>query len=300
MVYTNTTISAGILTGTATNPVAIDFIAKAGGSVISYMEWLKYGFPPAALMTVIAWALLQVMYKPERSEVPGGAAQIARKLAELGPMSNAEKRTLLYFVLVVILWATGAWTKIDSTIAALCGAVLLMIPKYGVINWKEAEKGISWQLLMVTGGGMSLGGVLSDTGAAKFIALSLFQGFGFQSLSVIMLLIVVLVIVQYLHIFFVGSTVMVTALMPIVLSIADTAGLPPALIGMPACMIVGGYPLLMFYNTLPSVMAYDTGKITVLDFPKPGFIVCAIACIVYAICAMTYWKWLSLYVATGA
>jgi hypothetical protein len=31
------------------------------------------------------------------------------------------------------------------------------------------------------------------------------------------------------------------------------------------------------------------------DFPKVGVVCCGIACLVYALCAATYWKWLGLY-----
>lgn len=295
LAFTNATISAGILTATVPNPVTVAFIVKAGGPSISYMEWFKFGFPPAVLMTVMTWAYIQIMYKPEQKEIPGGTAHVTESLAKIGAITSAEKRTLLVFLFVVLLWVTGSWTKIDSTIACLLGAVMLMLPKFGVITWKEAEKGISWQIAILTGGGMALGGVLTDTGAAKWIANAIFQTLGLGGLSVVMTLVVVLIIIQYMHLFFAGTTVMLTALMPIVLGIAESANLPPALLGMPVGMIIGGYPLLMFYNTLPNIMAYDTGKIMVTDFPKVGFVVCGVACVVYAICAGTYWKWLGLY-----
>ena len=31
------------------------------------------------------------------------------------------------------------------------------------------------------------------------------------------------------------------------------------------------------------------------DFPKVGVVVCAIGCIVYAACAMTYWQWVGMF-----
>jgi len=65
-------------------------------------------------------------------------------------------------------------------------------------------------------------------------------------------------------------------------------------VGM-AGMIIGGYPLLMFYNTLPSIIVYGTGKLRVEDFPKVGVLICAVACLLYSLCAATYWRWLGLF-----
>lgn len=89
-------------------------------------------------------------------------------------MSNNEWRTLAIFFLVVLLWTTGTWTKLDATTACLIGASLLFFPKFGVLNWSDANKGISWQVVFICGGGVSLGHILMETGAATWVANSIF------------------------------------------------------------------------------------------------------------------------------
>ena len=295
LAFTNATIGAGILTATVPNPVTIDFIIKAGGPAISYMEWLIYGFPPALLMTIITWWYIQWIYKPERDHIPGGKEYIARKLTEFGSMSSAEWRALTVFVITVALWATGQWTKIDATTACLVGVILLFLPKFGVLDWADANKGVSWQIVLVCGGGIAMGDILMKTGAAKWLAVTIFKMLGLHGLSTLLLLIVVMFIIQYLHIFFVGTTAMATAFLPIILAMASTANLPPAVLALPAGMIIGGYPLLMFYNTLPNILIYGTNKLRIEDFPRVGIVLCAIACILYAVCAATYWRWMGLF-----
>jgi hypothetical protein len=58
---------------------------------------------------------------------------------------------------------------------------------------------------------------------------------------------------------------MATALLPIVLALADTAEVTPVALALPAGMIIRSYPLLMFYNTLPSILVYGTGMLRVKD-----------------------------------
>jgi solute carrier family 13 (sodium-dependent dicarboxylate transporter), member 2/3/5 len=295
LAFTNATISAGILTATVPNPVTIDFIVKAGGPLISYTEWLLYGFPPALLMTFITWAYIQWIYKPEHKEIPGGIEYIRTKLGSMGSMSSEEWRALSVFVFVVALWATGKWTKIDPTTACLAAAGLFFLPKFGVLSWNDANKGISWQIILVAGGGISLGDILMKTGAAKWLAVTIFKALGLAGSSMLVILIVLMFIIQYMHLLFVGTTAMATAFIPIVLAMAQTANIPPMVLALPAGMIIGGYPLLMFYNTLPNILIYGTGKMRVEDFPKVGVAVCAIGCIVYAACAMTYWQWVGMF-----
>jgi solute carrier family 13 (sodium-dependent dicarboxylate transporter), member 2/3/5 len=296
LAFTNATISAGVLTATVPNPVAVEFLVKAGSAPITYAQWFVFGFPPALLMTLFTWWCIQKVYRPEVTTAGGDVDRIIRdKLADLGPTKPAEWRALSIFLLVTTLWATQGLTQLDTTVVCLAGACLLFLPKIGVINWDDANKGISWQIILVAGGGISLGDILMKTGAAKWLATTAFGALGLHDASTLALLLVVMLIVQYLHVIFVGTTAMATATMPIFLGMAQTAGLPPTVLVLPAAMIIGGYPLLMFYNTLPNIVVYGTGRLRVGDFPRVGIVVCTTACLVYALCAATYWRWLELF-----
>ena len=102
-------------------------------------------------------------------------------------------------------------------------------------------------------------------------------------------------IVQHMHLFFSTVLAMATALLPIITAMAEAAHINPIVLVLPAGMIIGGGPLLMFYNTLPNVVVYGSGKLRVEDFPKVGVPLCAFACILYALTAATYWRWLGLF-----
>ena len=295
LTFTNSTIAAGILTASVPNPITVSFIAKAGGDAISYLDWFVYGFPPALLMTIITCYYVHRVYKPEVESIPNGKEFVKEKLAELGPVSPNEKRAILVFTLVVFLWITGQWTNLDTTVACLAGTTLLFLPGLGFLTWSDAGKSISWNVLMLTGGGLTLGELLVTTGAAKWLAVTIFHSLGLGELSVVAVLIIVMLIVQYLHIVFVATTPMATGLIPIIISIAEVVNLNPAVLALPAGMIIAGYPLLMFYNTSPNILVYGTNQLSVGDFPRVGFALCGIACVVYAICAMTYWRWLGLF-----
>ncbi|HXP96668.1 MAG TPA: DASS family sodium-coupled anion symporter [Telmatospirillum sp.] len=295
LAFTNATISAGILTATVPNPVTVEFIVKAGGKAISYTDWLIFGFPPALLMTVITWITLQKMFPAEPIDSGRGRELIAEGLASLGPMSFAEWRTLFIFLAVVLLWVSQTWTGLDTTLVCLLGACALFFPKIGVIDWSDANKGVSWQVVLICGGGVSLGDVLMKTGAAKWIATGIFTSLGLTGASVLVLLLVVMLVLLYLHFVFVGTTAMATALLPIVAGLAQAAGLPPEILILPAGMIIGGYPLVMFYSTLPNIIVYGSGKLTVGDFVRVGSVLCLPASAIYALCAATYWRWLGLF-----
>jgi solute carrier family 13 (sodium-dependent dicarboxylate transporter), member 2/3/5 len=295
LTMTNATIGAGVLTATVPNPVTVEFIAKTSGHTITYAEWLLYGFPPALVMTLFTWWFIQRVFPPEFSAGHEQAdARISQNLAAMGKTSSVEWRALAVFVLVTCLWATQGLTGLDTTVVCLMGASLLFLPRFGVLDWSDANKGVSWQVLLIAGGGVSLGDILLKTGAASWLANSVFHALGLAGASALAVIVVVMFIVQFMHVMFVGTTAMATALLPIILAMAGTAGVNPVALALPAGMIIGGYPLLMFYNTLPSILVYGTGWLRVEDFPKVGVVVCIVACLLYALCAATWWHWLGL------
>lgn len=296
LAFTNATISAGVLTATVPNPVTVEFLAKASGHVITYAEWLLYGFPPALVMTAVTWAAIQWVYPPEHTGRSDEAAVVIRdNLAAMGVMSGAEWRALMIFVLVTLLWATQGISGLDTTVICLAGACALFLPRFGVIDWADANKTVSWQVVLVAGGGISLGDILMRTGAAGWLANAIFHLLGLHGAPTLLIVVLVMFIVQALHVIFVGTTAMATALMPIILGLAQTAGMSPVALALPAGMIIGGYPLLMFYNTLPNIIVYGTGALRVEDFPRVGILLCTLACLLYAACAATWWQWFGLF-----
>jgi len=295
LAFTNATIGAGILTATTPNPVTIDFLAKVGQRV-TYTDWLVYGFPPALLMTFATWAIIQRVFRPEANAGEGMARDVvAQRLAAMGATTGPEWRALAVFLLVVVGWVTQAWTGFDTTVVCLVGVGLLFLPKFGMLDWVYVNRHVSWQVILVAGGGISLGDILMRTGAAKWLAVSIFNGLGLQTVGVLAMLLALMVVIQFLHVVFVGTTAMATAFLPIVLALAQAAHINPLILALPAGMIIGGYPLLMFYNTLPNIIIYGTGRLRVGDFPRVGVPISLLACLVYAACAATYWHWLGLY-----
>ncbi|WP_182418259.1 DASS family sodium-coupled anion symporter [Bartonella sp. HY038] len=293
LAFTNSIISAGILTATVPNPVTADFIAKATGHTISYVEWLMYGFPPAFIMTFFAWWFIKTVFKAELNEIPGGKEHILEKYTSLGKMTVDEWKTSMIFLLVVVLWLTGSLTGINTTIAALLGVCLMFL--LGVVNWADASKSSAFQFMLIMGGGFIVADLLISTGAANWLATTLFSTLNVSTISVLSLLIIVIFIVQFLHIPFMGTTKMTTMLIPIVISVAQAANIDPIILAMPAGMIIGGFPLFLFYNTISSLLVFGTGELKMSDFPKVGIPICTVAVIVYSLCAVTYWRWLGLF-----
>ncbi|MDF2927161.1 MAG: citT [Paenibacillaceae bacterium] len=286
---TTSTISAGILTSTISNPMAVDYIFSQTGRMVSYTNWLLWGFPPALLMTVVAWLLIQLLFPPEHKYMEGGREFIREELDKMGPVSRDEKVSLAVFALTVLLWVLGEKLGLDSTAACLLGACILCLPRIGVLKWETCKDSISLSVVFICSGGISLGAAMSSTGAAGWIAEHTFAALHLSSLPVWALIICIIVVVQFMHVMFVGTATMANVFFPVLVGIASVSSIPVEQVILPAAMMIGGYPVLTFFNTTPSILCYDTGYVTARDFPKLGLIISVIACAVYALCVLWYW-----------
>ncbi|EHI97726.1 anion transporter [Clostridium sp. DL-VIII] len=286
---TNSTISSGILTSTISNPMAVQYISDASGRTVTFGEWFTWGFPPALIMTFVAWGIIQIMFKPEVKELKGGKSFIQGKMNELGKLNINEVKAIIVLGITIILWAFGDKVGVDSTTACLLGACALCIPKIGFLSWDDCKNSISLSVVFITSGGISLGAAMSSSGTAKWMAEGIFNSLHLGNYSAATMIIILIIVVQFMHVVFVGTATMANVFFPILIGIASVANINPILTIIPSAMMLGGYPIIMFFNTTPNILCYDTGEIGSDVFPKFGTILSILACAVYAICVLIYW-----------
>ncbi len=285
---TNSTISAGILTSTVTNPMAVQYIAATTGQTVSFMTWLEWGFPPAFLMTILSWWLIQILF-PCTLDVQHGKEYFQQKKDAMGKIGISEKKVLVLFVLTIILWIFGEHFALDSTSVCILSACLLCFPGIGSIRWKDFQNSISMNVVFVCSGGISLGAAMSATGAAGWLAESIFSLLHLGQYSAAATISILLIIVQFMHAVFVGTATMANVFFPILVGIAEVSHINPLLTVLPAAFMIGGYPILMFFNTTPNILCCDAGDLKARDFPLFGILVSFFACIVYILCVYWYW-----------
>jgi len=184
----------GFMTGSGATLLAASLIAGAMGETsFGYTKWLVPALPMSILLILIAWFVgTRVVFrlKPEEKKprIEGGMERLRQELHSLGPMKTEEYKAVAIFVCVLGLWATETLHGISPTAVAFIGAVVALIPKFGVVKWNDVD--IPWHLLLFSAGAytMLFSALLFQSKTMQTlifvpIAISVAQQFGYPVMS---------------------------------------------------------------------------------------------------------------------
>jgi len=267
--------------GTPSNIITISFMEKNAHLTMTYLEWMKISIPIGVVLGVIALWMIKKMYPPEMKELPFGREIIKKELESLGPWSVQEKVTLVVFLLAVILWMTGEFTKIPIAVVALLIVGLLTIPGIsGVKGWREIEANLEWGSLMLMIGGFAMGVATFDSGLASWIAQHTMMPLA--KLPMVMQPFAVTMLVAIDSLGFSSFTAAAAVNVPLVIAYAQQSGFPIQAMAMTAGLASSTHFILVT-ESLCFVLSYAAGYYTFKDLFKVGMILTIIGAIVIAL-----------------
>lgn len=245
--------------GTAPNLMA------AAYTHLPFVNWMIFGFPLAITMMLVIWKGLGWIFPAEVKGIVGGMDTITSKIESMGSMNRNEKLSLGILLFTILLWVTTSITGLNSYSVALIGAVLFFAFK--VIDWRDAQNGVDWGLIVFFGGALSLGAALLNTGAAAWLIDDLLGllGSNATTLAIMILLMVIAVLITQ-----VMSNIALSAiLIPLSVTLASAQGQPIGIYAVPvaiACSLS-----FMFPMADPTVaMAYGTRYVNIKEILKAG------------------------------
>lgn len=303
-------ISAGILTATISNPLAISILKKGANIDISWTQWFIYTFPMALLSTFVAFFVLYFLFPPEIKEVKGGAAYVLQELKSLGPVNRAEWLTLSSFLVALILWildkaiiGEAAYNALPGVLQAVLGlhvfvkgliaALILFLPGIGVVSWKEAEKEVPWGIYVLFGAALGLSAALNLTKSMDWALVHILEGLGLKNMPFLLVYAIIVLLMYYGHVLFFTYTAMAAALLPVIISLAKALGLPVLSLYVPAMTLVP-YSLIFPFNTVPLLMFSGAGLFDTKDSARFGLIFGVITLLQWFVIGLPYWKLLGI------
>eukprot|EP01060_Flectonema_neradi_P030591 TRINITY_DN4481_c0_g1_i2.p1 TRINITY_DN4481_c0_g1~~TRINITY_DN4481_c0_g1_i2.p1 ORF type:complete len:476 (+),score=66.72 TRINITY_DN4481_c0_g1_i2:50-1429(+) len=178
----------GTLVGTPPNLIAHRLLEDEGYTV-DFLLWLAIGLPTALILVGVIFAVMQVMYRSTSGETITFSAFGT-------PLSKGEKVTAACFLVAVFGWLLPPLLKLMSfryydevhqTIPVCLPPMIAIFPlflirdeKDVILPWKEALQ-IDWGLILLFGGGISLGNAMQETGLAGKVGGWVVESTGIES-----------------------------------------------------------------------------------------------------------------------
>ena len=292
--YAATIGGLGTLVGTATNALVVGFMQQNYGETISFAQWLAFGIPTVLLLMPIAWLVLVKFAFPFQL----GSQTIARDRliearAALGPMTTAERRVTMVFVVTALAWITGPLLRQlpglaefnDTTIALLAGLFLFLIQngskEGGALLTGPDLRRVPWDVLLLFGGGLALAEAIQGSGLSGVLGEAL-AGIGAWPLVALLASMVALLV---LWTEFNSNVATAATFMPILAAIATVSDYPVLQLVAPAALAAScGFMLPV--GTPPNAIVFGTGRLSMQDMIRAGWRVNLAAIVVVTVVSM--------------
>jgi sodium-dependent dicarboxylate transporter 2/3/5 len=175
-------------------------------------------------------------------------------------------------------WTGGAINPPVEAVA-LAGGLVLFLPGVRVMTWKEAERDIEWGGIMLIVAGLSLGLVVYESGAARWLAWVLLG----QITIVPDLLkpVVIVLAVAGLHLLFSSNTVTASVIVPILVALATDLHLDVWTIVAPAAF-TSSLAFILVSEGPTTIIPYSSGYFSIGDMAKAGVLMTVIAAVCVA------------------
>lgn len=255
----NLITAAMFLTAMAGNPLAQNLAEKTAHVHITWMNWFLAALVPGLVSLIVVPFIIYKMYPPTVKETPNAKQWAENELANMGPISIAEKFMTGIFIVALALWVTGSLIHVDATLTAFIALALLLLT--GVLTWKDIlnETG-AWNTLVWFSVLVLMADQLNQLGFIPW--LSQLIAHSLHGLSWPIVIVLLILFFFYSHYLFASATAHVSAMYAALLGVAVAAGAPPLF----SALILGFFGNLLasttHYSSGPAPILYGSGYIT--------------------------------------
>src|SRR5690606_6914221 len=256
---------------------------------VTFPDWLAVGFPASLTVLILCYVIItRIAFRNQLKSIKGSSGVIRARLAEMGPLSKAERMVLIVFgitafswifrdfindLLSVIFYGRGEDRAIlDDTLIAMIGGLLMFtLPtnfRKGefLLTWEDMKK-LPWGILILFGGGLCLAKSLEDSGLIQMI------GDGVASWGQVNLLVLTLIL-SAIGLFLtelMSNVALTTIFVPVVFGIADGFGYNPAVLAVPVTL-AASCAFCLPISTPPNAILFASGHIRLIDMVRAGII----------------------------
>lgn len=274
--------SIGVMTGGGLTIVSSGLLNQLGASV-SWLQWLVAMLPAGLLLLAVAtWATIrrQPRAAPRYAPVTAPAA---------GPLSGQERWVVGSLGLATLLWISGTWLHLNPALPAILVALLLSLPRVGLVRAADLGR-LDWNGLLMIGAALSLGDALAHDGLGDWLAAHVLRGGTLAGSPLHLLLLLLLTLV--LRVVIVSPPACMSLVLPLLVrfSASPQAAVPLALA---VIFAVGTFQPLPTHSPA-SIVGFSAGGYSVRDQIVLSAVVLPVSLAVTLAAYYLYWPHLHL------
>ena len=217
--------------GGAMNLVTVDYLQKVSGKEYMYTSWVLHFLPIVAV--IIVSNLLFLLWGVGKKDSLGGSREyFLANYRKMGKMTSEQKWSLALFMMASGLSFTRQFYKSylpgmkPAYVFMTCAVVSFLLRKPDgkrLLTWKTVQTKVIWEMIYIFAGGLAVGTLMNESGAAKDIGDAISK----QGLKGGLLTIFVIVAFTLLLSDVTSNTATAAVSLPIIVSITKGAGLDP-------------------------------------------------------------------------
>lgn len=238
--------------GTPPNAIAVQYLRQAGEDV-SFGRWMLVAVPFVVVALAIAWGALLLLHRGYR-----GAVHLPEPSADRIRITWRRHVVLVVSLATVAAWLTEPWHGVSTGTVALVPLVLFF--GLGVLDTTDLHA-LSWDVLLIMGGGLCLGVVMERAGVPEWFVSTLpiegLSAWGLAALFAVAACGLSCVM---------SNTAAANLLMPIVLGLGIATRSELMIVVAAACSVSMPLPI----STPPNAIAFSSGEIGVPDMLRSG------------------------------
>jgi sodium-dependent dicarboxylate transporter 2/3/5 len=251
--------------GTPPNAIAMTYLRKVG-ITLSFGEWMIATFPFLLLFLAFLWFLLLRLHPP-------GDLRLEIEMDASGKLGGRHRAVVVLFLVTCAGWLTTAQHGLSLGTVSLVPLVVCF--GFRFLDGRDF-RGLSWDVLFMLGGGLTLGVGLSASGLTEAIVQRIPAD---PTIAFALFAVLAMVLTTFM-----SNTATANLLIPIAVSLEGPIAPLIATIAM-MCSTTMALPV----STPPNAIAFGSGILRAKDMILPGSILALFALIVVFLLAPWYW-----------
>ena len=273
---------------------AYAFIIKFANSGVDldWLGWFKVMGLPAIVASVLTLLLILVLFKPSK-ELEINLDEVKEKQNSLGPLSTLEKRTAVWLVIAIVLWATDSIHGINIGWVTLGVAMFMSMPVIGEVLTAKSWGEVPVHVLIFLTSAMTIGTVGGATGMNEWLAKTILPSTIPNNPLVLAAFIALIAMIIHM---FMGSVIAVMGVaIPALMAFTSPMGINPLVTTLIVYTAVAIHYILPFHHLNMLVgQGEENGMYTQKETIRLGIPLTVVVFIVTVLVEIPWWKLLGM------